>query len=58
MKNLSFTPLPISCLYLRDRTYYRIVGDPDSQKMPLLLLHSSPGSTHNDFEVLDHLPEV
>ena len=35
------------------RTYYRIVGKGD--KTPLLLLHGGPGSTHNYFEVLDHL---
>ena len=43
--------------YLSYRTYYRIVGDPDSQKTPLLLLHGGPGSTHNYFEVLDQLAE-
>ena len=34
-------------------TYYRMVGRGD--KTPLLLLHGGPGSTHNYFEVLDHL---
>lgn len=40
------------------RTWYRIVGDPASEKTPLLLLHGGPGSTHNYFEVLDRLAEV
>lgn len=38
------------------RTYYRIVGKP-SDKVPLLLLHGGPGSTHNYFEALDELAE-
>lgn len=38
-------------------TYYRIVGDPNPKKTPLLLLHGGPGSTHNYFEVLDFLAE-
>ena len=37
------------------KTYYRIVGE--GKKTPLLLLHGGPGSTHNYFEVLDHLAE-
>ncbi len=43
--------------YLNHRTYYRIAGDPDSAKTPLLLLHGGPGSTHNYFEVLDRLAD-
>ena len=43
--------------YLNYRTYYRSVGDPDSTKTPLLLLHGGPGSTHNYFEVLDRLAD-
>ena len=43
--------------YLQYRTWYRIAGDPDSGKTPLLLLHGGPGSTHNYFEVLDRLAE-
>ena len=43
--------------YLSYRTYYRIAGDPDSRKTPLLLLHGGPGSTHNYFEVLDRLAD-
>lgn len=39
------------------QTYYRVVGDPKSQKKPLVLLHGGPGSTHNYFEVLDALAE-
>ncbi len=41
--------------YLNHRTYYRIAGDPNSRKTPLLMLHGGPGSTHNYFEVLDSL---
>jgi proline iminopeptidase len=36
------------------KTYYRIVN-PNGRKIPLLLLHGGPGSTHNSFEVLDSL---
>lgn len=43
--------------YLGHRTYYRIAGDPASEKTPLLLLHGGPGSTHNYFELLDRLAE-
>lgn len=43
--------------YLNHQSYYRIVGDPASQKTPLLLLHGGPGSTHNYFELLDRLAE-
>ena len=41
------------------KTYYRIAGEPNPEKKPLLLLHGGPGSTHNSFELLDHvgLPE-
>ncbi len=39
------------------RTYYRIVGEANPKKAPLLLLHGGPGSTHNSFEVLDFLAE-
>ncbi len=38
-------------------TYYRIVGDLNSGKAPLVLLHGGPGSSHNYFEVLDCLAE-
>lgn len=38
-------------------TYYRIVN-PEGKKTPLLLLHGGPGSTHNYFEVLDHVGEL
>lgn len=31
------------------QTYYRVVGDLNSEKTPLLLLHGGPGSTHNYF---------
>lgn len=43
--------------YLGYRTWYRIVGDCQGEKKPLLLLHGGPGSTHNYFEVLDPLAE-
>ncbi len=36
------------------QTYYRIVN-PGGRKTPLLLLHGGPGSTHNTFELLDHI---
>jgi len=35
------------------QTYYRIVGDPNPNKAPLLLIHGGPGSSHNYFELLD-----
>ncbi len=37
------------------QTYYRIVGDRQSNKTPLVLLHGGPGSTHNYFEGFDDL---
>ena len=40
------------------KTYYRIVGEGDGEKKPLILLHGGPGSTHNYFEVLDKLAET
>lgn len=39
------------------KTYYRIVGDLNTNKTPLLLLHGGPGSTHNYFEIFDQLTE-
>ena len=39
------------------KTYYRIVGEANPDKAPLVLLHGGPGSTHNYFEVLDKLAE-
>ncbi|WP_125588131.1 proline iminopeptidase [Companilactobacillus jidongensis] len=39
------------------KTYYRVTGDLNSGKTPLLLLHGGPGSTHNYFEVFDQLTE-
>ena len=39
------------------QTYYRIAGEGSTDKVPLLLLHGGPGSTHNYFEVLDRLAE-
>jgi proline iminopeptidase len=40
------------------QTYYRIVGEENPNKKPLLLLHGGPGSTHNYFEVLDKLADL
>lgn len=37
------------------QTYYRVVGAANPDKVPLLLLHGGPGSTHNYFEVFDQL---
>lgn len=39
------------------KTYYRIVGEANPEKAPLVLLHGGPGSTHNYFEVLDKLAD-
>ena len=39
------------------KTYYRIVGEGNTEKKPLIMLHGGPGSTHNYFEVLDSLAE-
>ncbi|BDR56013.1 proline iminopeptidase [Xylocopilactobacillus apis] len=39
--------------FLKYQTYYRIVGENNSLKAPLLLIHGGPGSSHNYFEVLD-----
>lgn len=44
--------------YLGYQTYYRIVGDLESKRSPLVLLHGGPGSTHNYFEILDELAET
>ena len=35
------------------KVYYRIVGERQEGKAPIVLLHGGPGSTHNYFEVLD-----
>ena len=43
--------------YLGYETYYRIAGEPNPEKKPLLLLHGGPGSTHNYFEILDQFAE-
>jgi proline iminopeptidase len=40
------------------KTYYRIVGRPSAHKVPLLLLHGGPGSTHNYFELLDAIADT
>ncbi|MGI6232648.1 MAG: proline iminopeptidase [Prevotella sp.] len=39
------------------RTFYRVVGERNGNKAPLLLLHGGPGSTHNYFELLDSLAD-
>lgn len=46
--------------YLGFRTYYRMVepDEPDPSRLPLVLLHGGPGSTHNYFEVLDPLADL
>lgn len=41
--------------FLGHETYFRVVGEPSSDKAPLLLLHGGPGSTHNYFELLDSI---
>ena len=38
------------------QTYYRIVN-PTGKKTPLVILHGGPGSTHNSYELLDHLAQ-
>lgn len=38
--------------FLGYKTYYRIVN-PNGKKVPLVILHGGPGSTHNSYEVLD-----
>lgn len=40
--------------FLEYKTYYRIIN-PKGKKTPLLMLHGGPGSTHNAFELLDHM---
>ncbi|KRM79200.1 proline iminopeptidase [Lapidilactobacillus dextrinicus DSM 20335] len=39
------------------QTYYRIVGDANPKKAPLVLLHGGPGSSHNYYELLDDYAE-
>ena len=36
------------------QTYYRI-ANPQGKKTPLCILHGGPGSTHNSYEVFDHV---
>jgi proline iminopeptidase len=40
------------------QTYYRIVGEPNPDKAPLLLIHGGPGSSHNYFELMDDYAET
>jgi L-proline amide hydrolase len=37
------------------RTWYRVVGDLDPARLPLLALHGGPGSTHHYFAPLERL---
>jgi len=39
------------------QTFYRVAGQTNGERKPLLLLHGGPGSTHNYFEVFDCLAE-
>jgi proline-specific peptidase len=39
------------------RTWYRVVGDPQSGTTPLLALHGGPGSTHHYFAPLERLAD-
>ena len=39
------------------QVYYRIVGERQEGKAPIILLHGGPGSTHNYFELLDRVAE-
>lgn len=41
--------------YLDYKTYYRIVGEENKDKVPFVVLHGGPGSTHNYFEVMDEM---
>lgn len=40
------------------QTYYRIVGEANPDKAPLLLIHGGPGSSHNYFELMDDYAET
>jgi proline-specific peptidase len=51
------TPMEIKEGYIEwkeYKTYYRIVN-PNGKKIPLCILHGGPGSTHNSYEVFDHV---
>src|SRR2546421_12150244 len=39
------------------RTWYRVVGDRESDAVPLLALHGGPGSTHHYFTPLERLAD-
>src|ERR671937_1482790 len=39
------------------RTWYRVVGDRESDAVPLLALHGGPGSTHHYFAPLERLAD-
>ena len=39
------------------RTYFRVAGECEGGRKPLLALHGGPGSTHNYFEVFDFLAD-
>ena len=44
--------------FLDYQTYYRIAGEENPSKAPLILIHGGPGSTHNYLEVLDKTAEA
>jgi proline-specific peptidase len=39
------------------RLWYRIVGSPDSRRLPLLVLHGGPGAPHDYLESLEELAD-
>ena len=43
--------------YLGFQTYYRIVGECEGNRKPVVLLHGGPGGAHNYFETLDRLAD-
>ncbi len=43
--------------FMGHQTYYRLVGERNSKKTPLVLVHGGPGSTHNYFELFDQTAE-
>ena len=43
--------------YLGFHTWYRIAGEANPTKPPLILIHGGPGSTHNYLEILDQTAE-
>ncbi len=43
--------------YLKFKDYktYYVIANPEGKKTPLLILHGGPGSTHNNYRILDKL---